>query len=410
MFSFCYLFDQYIGIVGITVIFFIAFLFSFNRKKVLFRPVFTALFMQFLLAFFILKTTLGAQLFNTCAEAFRLIYQFADSGVTFLFGSLAQVDGPVGFIFAVKVLPMIIFFGALMSLLFHVGVIQVLVRGIAFFIRPVLGSSGAETLSVAASSMLGQTEAPLLIKSYLPTLTKSETLTVMVSGMAHLSGAILAGYGLMGISVKHMIAASFMAIPGTIAISKILLPETDAPVTLTNKKIEIPKTTKNFLDAISLGTIDGLKLSANIGAMLISFISLIALADYALGSITKYMFSYSITLNTVFGGIFYPIVYLIGIPKSECLVAGSLMGQKVAINEFIAYSALTKAIISERSKILLTYALAGFANFSSIGIQIGGIGSLCSEKRMLLTQLGFKALLGGTLINLLNAAIVSMFL
>jgi CNT family concentrative nucleoside transporter len=401
---------RYLGLIGIVVVLAVAFLFSTHRCKISIRLVFSALALQFLLAFFILKTSIGLIIFGQLADIFKSIYQYADSGVCFVFGDLAKCDGPWGFVFAIKVLPIIIFFGALMALLFHLGIVQIIVKGLAFAIRPILGTSGAETLSVAANSMLGQTEAPLLIKNYLANMTISETLTMMVSGMAHLSGAILAAYGLMGVPVLHMLSASFMAIPGSILISKILIPETETPETMGGQTIAVPRHTKNILDAVSTGTSDGLRLAVNVGAMLIAFISLIALFDSLLAWSTGYFMTTPLTLNILFGKMFYWIVYLLGIPAHECQAAGALLGQKLAINEFVAYSALIKAQLCERSQAILTYALAGFANFSSIGIQIGGIGAICPEKRELLTNLGVRALLGGTLANLLNAAIASLFI
>lgn len=402
--------NRYLGLIGIVAVLGIAFLFSAHKKKVSLRLVFSALALQFLLAFFILKTTAGQVVFGNLADIFKSIYSFADSGVSFVFGSLAKADGPWGFVFAIKVLPIIIFFGALMALLFHLGIVQLVVKGLAWAIRPILGTSGAETLSVAANSMLGQTEAPLLIKNYIARMTTSETLTMMVSGMAHLSGAILAAYGLMGVPVLHMLSASFMAIPGSILISKILMPETEKPETLGGQTVAIPRETKNALDAVSTGTSDGLRLAANVGAMLIAFISLIATIDCLLSWGTGFFMATPLTLNILFGKMFYGIVYLLGIPMAECESAGALLGQKLAINEFVAYSSLLKAGLCSRSTAILTYALAGFANFSSIGIQIGGIGAICPEKRHLLTKLGVRALLGGTLANLLNAAIASLFL
>ncbi len=403
-------YNRFLGLIGIIVILAIAFLFSSHKKKIRLRLVFSALALQFLLAFFILRTSIGLIIFSNLADVFKSIYQFADSGVCFVFGSLAHADAAWGFVFAIKVLPIIIFFGALMALLFHLGIVQLIVKGLAWAIRPILGTSGAETLSVAANSMLGQTEAPLLIKNYIANMTSSETLTMMVSGMAHLSGAILAAYGLMGVPVLHMLSASFMAIPGSILISKILIPETEVPETMGGQSIVVPRHTKNMLDAISTGTSDGLRLAVNVGAMLIAFISLIAMVDSLLGWATGFFMANPLTLNVLFGKLFYWIAYLLGIPGNECQTAGALLGQKLAINEFVAYSSFVKANLSVRSGAILTYALAGFANFSSIGIQIGGIGAVCPEKRHLLTKLGVRALLGGTLANLLNAAIASLFL
>jgi concentrative nucleoside transporter, CNT family len=396
--------NHYLSIVGIACFVGFAAVFSTKRKAINIRLIFIALAMQFVLGLFILKTVVGKTIFSGIARGVEYIYKFADQGCSFVFGGLANAGGPWGFVFAIKVLPIVIFFGALMSLLFHLGIVQIFVKLVAYAVRPLLGTSGAETLSVAANSMLGQTEAPLLIKNYLPRMTNSEIMTVMVSGMAHLSGAILAIYGLMGVPIVHMLSASIMAIPGAILISKILIPETETPETMGGKTVEVPKETKNVLDAISSGTSDGLRLAVNIAAMLVAFISLMALVDAVLMGITGF------TLNDVFAWVFYGVAYLIGISPADCKAAGALLGQKLVINELVAYGNMVKTVLSDRSVAILTYALAGFANFSSIGIQIGGIGALCPTKRHTLTKLGMRALLGGTLTNLLNAAIASLLM
>ncbi len=402
--------NHYISIIGIVTIIGFAWLCSSSRWNVRLRLIGSALLLQFLLAFFILKTSIGQVVFSGLASGFQCVYQFADKGCAFVFGNLADASAPWGFVFAVKVLPIIIFFGALMSLLFHLGVVQILVKCIAFAIRPILGTSGAETLSVAANSVLGQTEAPLLIKNYLPRMTNSEMTTVMVSGMAHLSGSILAVYGLMGVPIIHLLSASVMAIPGAILISKILTPETETPETMGGQTVNVPADTKNILDAISSGTSDGLKLAVNVAAMLIAFISLMAMVDAIICGVTGLFLTEGLTLNVIFAKLFYGVAHLIGIPTGDCQAAGTLLGQKLVINEFVAYSNMIKTALTSRSVAILTYAIAGFSNFSCIGIQIGGIGAICPSKRETLTKLGMRALLGGTLANLLNAAIASLFI
>ena len=391
------------SLLGIVVILGVAALFSSNFRAIKIRLIGVALLVQFLMAFFILKTSVGGIIFSNISHGIERVYQFANDGCSFVFGSLANPAGPWGFVFAFKVLPIIIFFGALMALLFHLGVVQIIVRAMAFVIRPIFGTSGAETLSVAANSVLGQTEAPLLIKNYLPRMTDSEMTTVMVSGMAHLSGAILAVYGLMGVPILHLLSASIMAIPGAILIAKLLTPETETPETMGGSQVEIPRETKNVLDAISSGTSDGLSLALNVAAMLIAFISIMSLINAILVGITGW------SLNAIFAKLFYVVAYLIGIAPGECEAAGTLLGQKLVINEFVAYSSMVGMSMSTRAVAILTYALAGFSNFSCIGIQIGGIGAICPSKRDTLTRLGMKALLGGTLANLLNAAIASLF-
>ncbi len=410
--------NHYMSVLGIGVIFGVAFLFSRHKRRIKLRLVFSAMIMQFILSFIILKTNLGRDIFIQISQGFKALYEFADSGCAFVFGNLANASGPWGFIFAIKVVPVIIFFGALMSLMYHIGLVQVLVKGLAWLIRPILGTSGAETLSVAANSMLGQTEAPLLVRHYLAKMTNSEMLTVMVSGMAHLSGAIMAVYGMMGVPLVHLISASIMAIPGAILISKILIPETEVPETMAGSNVKMEKTSSNILDAVASGTGDGLRLAVNVAAMLIAFISLIALVDYVLFASTSFLISYNLlpflteplSLNCLFAQVFRWVALLIGVPWVDSGTAGALLGKKLVINEFVAYSDFAKSLLTDRSKAILTYALAGFSNFSCIGIQIGGLGAICPEKRTTLTKLGLTALLGGTLANLLNAAIVSLFI
>lgn len=395
--------NHYISIIGIFVIIGIAFLFSNNKTKINPRLVASALLMQFVLAFFILNTSVGRSIFLAISHGFEALYHFADEGARFVFGNLADIQGPWGMIFAIKVIPTIIFFGALMALMFHLGIVQIFVKGLAIVIRPILGTSGAETLSVAANSMLGQTEAPLLIKHYLPKMTSSEMLLVMVGGMSHLSGSLLAVYGSMGVPIEHLLSSTIMAIPGAVLIAKILIPETGTPETMGGKVIKLEVETKNSLDAISRGTTDGLNLAVNVGAMLIAFISLMALVNTILTSVV------GLSLNDIFAKAFYFVAFFLGIAPEDRSLAASLLGQKVVINEFVAYATFTGSEMLERSRAIMTYALAGFSNFSCIGIQIGGIGAICPEKRTMLTKLGLLALLGGMLTNLLNAAIASLF-
>ncbi|HBS48347.1 TPA: NupC/NupG family nucleoside CNT transporter [Candidatus Dependentiae bacterium] len=396
--------NRYMGFVGILTILTIAFVFSNNKKRIRPKLVINALLMQILFALFIVKTTFGNAILSFISRGVAKLYDFANVGSSFVFGKLTDTAGPWGLIFAIKVATIIIFFGALMAILFHFKIIQFFVKYISFAIRPVLGTSGAETLCATAKCILGQTEAPLLVKNYLPSMTDSEIFVIMVSGMATISGAILAVYGAMGVSMIHMFSASVMAIPGAILVAKILYPEVEKPKTMSGESVDMPVETSNVLDAVSRGTTDGLKLAVNILAMLITFISLIAMINYMLSSAGLF------TLNDIFAKIFSPIAFLLGVPSQDVYTAGSLLGQKLVINEFVAYSSFVKANLADRTQVILTYALCGFANFSSIGIQIGGIGALCPTKRHVLIRLGFKALLGGTLVNLLNAAIISLII
>ncbi|MCK4499477.1 hypothetical protein KAU11_03220 [Candidatus Babeliales bacterium] len=399
---------QFTGLLGIGAILSTAYIFSTNRSRVSFQYLVRAFILQIAFCLFVLKTSVGKVTFEYCASGVSALQDFAGAGAEFVFGRLADPSGPWQFVFAIKVAALIIFFSALMSLLFHLGIIQVVVSGIACVIRPLLGTSGSETLCAVANSVLGQTEAPLLIKNYIASMTDSQVMLVMVSGMATVSGSILAVYATLGVSVPHLLTASVMSIPASILISKILMPETvesDGQVDHVAKA-----TTTNVIDAISTGTTDGLGLALNVLAMLIAFMSLIAMANFLMAKLTGLLIGTPYTFEKLLGYMFSVVARLIGIPGSESLLAGNALGQKVIINELVGYTSLVKAGLSERSVIIMTYALCGFANFLSIGIQVGGIGSLVPSKRQLLTKLGLRAMLGGTLANLLNAAVVSLFI
>lgn len=400
-----------ISLSGVGVILGCAVLFSRNRSAINGLSILKGLALQFFLAFFILCTSFGRTLFESLSRGFDIVCGFANAGAAFVFGSLTDVS-TFGFIFGVKVVSLIIFFGALTSLLYHLGVVQFLVRGLAAVVRPLLGTTGSETLCAAANSMLGQTEAPLLVRHYLGSMTDSELLVVMVSGMATLSGSILAVYGGMGVPMLHLLAASIMSVPGAIVISKILIPAETEGGTDSSSVAEsdaMKPQTKNILDAIAAGAFDGMSLAANVAAMLIAFIGLIAFVDYIFGACGG-LFGFQLTLDIVFGKLFAVVAYLLGIAPADTEVVGALLGKKLAINEFVAYRSMIDAAMSERSRAIVTYALCGFANFSSIGIQIGGIGALVPAKRQKLTELGLVALLGGTLANFLNAAIAALFI
>ncbi len=420
MISYLLEYNRFCNVIGIFVILFLAFLLSRNRKAINYRLVCNALCLEGLLAFFMLKTTVGIRLVQSVANAINKVYVCADEGARFLFGNLTNATGSWAFIFAFKVLPIIIFFGALMSLLFYVGLVQRCVGAISIVMRPLLGTSGAETLCTIANSFLGQTEAPLLIRNYLKNMTKSEMLVVMVSGMGTISGAILMVFVAMGVPAVHLLTASVMAIPGTILIAKILYPETEQPETAHGATAAASPAT-NMLDAVSTGTTDGLFLALNVGAMLISFISLIALFNYLLeysstqanSLLSQWGYAFAlplINLKYIFSWLFAPFGYLLGFTGEEAFKVGSLLGIKVTINELIAYGHMVASNFSERTSALLTYALCGFSNFSCIGIQIGGIGSLVPEKRHWLTELGLLAVLGGSLSNLLSAMIVGLLI
>lgn len=409
-------YNRYLSFVGIAVIVGIAVLFSNNRKHIPWRLVFIGLALHFALGFAVLKTTIGRDIVVSIANAFSHLYTAADIGITFLFGNLSDASLPWGFIFAIKVLPVIVFFGALMSLLFYLGIIQRVVQGINAVIRPLLGTTGPETLCAVANSFLGQTEAPLLIKHYLPTMTKSEFLVMMISGMGTISGSILAVFAVMGVPATHLIAASVMAIPATILISKIIYPETEDTDAICQATASIEVNAGNALDAISQGTSDGMWLAFNVGAMLISFLALLGVINNLLiYGCTNFNY-YSalqipiLTLNTIFAWVGLPFGWLLGFTGTEALQAGQLIGTKIAVNEVVAYSEMLKMGLSERTVAVFTYALCGFSNFSCIGIQIGGIGALVPEKRKWLSELGMRAVLGGALANLLSAMVANLLL
>lgn len=423
MFLFSYLlaYNRYLSLIGIFVILGLCFLLSKDRKAINYRLVGIGLAMQWLIAIFMLKFSLGQKVISVIADLFTKLYLFAEEGSRFIFGNLLDSLGPWGFVFGFKVLPIIIFFGALMALLFYLGIVQWCVAGVNFLLRPLLGTSGAETLVAIANSFLGQTEAPLLIRDYLSSMTKSELLVVMVSGMGTMSGAIITVYGAMGVPIAHLLAASVMAIPTTLIISKMLLPETEKTATATGAKVKFKSKATNILDAISQGTFDGLNIAVSIGAILISFLAMIALFDSGLGlcsQVINTILSYIgigismpiLSIGGLFSWICSPFAYLLGFTGAEALSVGKLLGTKLAINELIGYKNLIAEHLAPRTTAIVTYALCGFANFSSIGMQIGGIGALVPEKRHLLAELGMYALIGGTLSNLLCAMVASLLL
>ena len=413
--------NRYLCLVGIVVVLLIASLFSKARTKINYKLLIYALLMQFGIGFAMLRLFGGAAAtgggLHFFANLIQSLYGFADQGVQFVFGSLANPAGSWGFIFAIKVLPIILFFGALMSLLFYFGIVQKVVNVIGFAVRPLLGTSGAETLCAVANSFLGQTEAPLLIRHYLANMTKSEMFVVMVSGMTTVSGAVMAVYAAMGVQAQHILVSAIMSIPASILIAKIIYPKMERSATEDGASSEQISPAKNVFDAISTGTIDGLSLAMNVGAMLIVFISLMALANALLGNcsvLLNYLLGSNLpilSLNMVFGYLFSPFAYLLGLTGHEALQAADLLGTKITINELVAFDKMVHmSDLSWRTQTILTYALCGFSNFSCIGIQVGGIGALVPEKRAWLTEMGLMAVLGSSLANMLSALMVSLLI
>ena len=420
------------GLIGITFLIFTSYLLSNNKKAINWKTAATGLVLQLILAVGVLKISYVKMMFEGAGKVFVKILDFTMEGTKFLFGDLVSADN-FGNVFIFSILPTVIFFAALTSILFYLGVIQKIVRVMALLLSKLLGVSGPESLSVAGNIFLGQTESPLMIKAYLEKMSKSEILLVMIGGMATVAGGVLAAYiGFLGgedpelkiYYAKHLLTASVMAAPGAIVISKILYPETEKIDS--NVEVSQDKIGSNFLDAISIGTSEGLKLAANIAAMLLVFIAFIALINYMLsgfGEITnlndwisdKTVYS-ELSLELILGYIFAPVMWLIGVAKEDITLMGQLLGIKLAASEFIGYIQLSDLkdatnvihLNYQKSIIIATYMLCGFANFASIGIQIGGIGSLAPSKRKLLSELGLKALLAGTLASLLSATIVGM--
>jgi CNT family concentrative nucleoside transporter len=404
------------GLFGLACLIGIAWLFSNNKRQVNWTLVLTGIALQIAFATFVLLVPGGKDVFQWLSDVFVKVLGFVAAGSNF--------------IFAFQVLPTIIFFAALMSVLYHLGVMQAVVRAMAWAITKVMKVSGAETTSVCASVFIGQTEAPLTVRPYIGKMTESELITMMIGGMAHIAGGVLAAYVLMlggpdvatqGFYAKHLLAASIMAAPATLVIAKILVPEVGEPLTRGTVRMEVEHTTSNIIDAAASGAADGLKLALNIGAMLLAFIALIAMINAPLtwlGEATgiSAMLGKPTDLANLFGYILSPIAWLIGVPWSDANTVGSLIGQKVVINEFVAYLQLADIVngktpgvtLTEHGSLIATYALCGFANFSSIAIQIGGIGGLAPERRSDLARLGLRAVLGGSIATFMTATIAGV--
>jgi len=399
------MFTRLVPLLGMAVILLIAFLLSKKRSAISWRIVGWGLGLQFLVALFVLRTRAGYWLLEKVSGGFVKLLNYSFAGSSFVFGPLGQKGGPFGVIFAFQALPMIIFIASLSSILYYLRVLPALVYVAGKLMFKLMGTSGAESLEVAASILMGQTEAPLVIRPYLEALTDSELMTVMTAGMAHIAGSVFGAYVLFGAEARHLLTAVVMTAPGTILISKMLVPETAEAKTA--GKIEMVEGQKaaNVLDAASRGVTDGLYLALNVAAMLIAFIALVYLLNGILGLVHT-------NLQSLFGYLLAPAAWLIGVPWQDAAAVGNLMGTKLVLNEFVAFSMLgpMKGHIAERSFTIATYALCGFANFSSIGIQIGGIGALAPSRKQDLARLGFRAVLAGTMANYLSAAIAGLLL
>jgi concentrative nucleoside transporter, CNT family len=412
---------RFTGILGLLTMLGLAFAFSTNRKAIRLKTVVWGLGLQIVFAVFVLKVEIGRQIFQRAGDTVNRLLSYAFAGSQFVFGDLGKQGSPMGFYFAFQVLPTIIFIAAFFAVLYHYGVMQFIIKQVARVMTRFMGASGAESLNVAASIFMGQTEAPLTIRPFLPDLTQSELMTVMTSGMAHVSGGIMAAYIAFGIDPKHLLSAVIMTAPGTILMAKMLVPETETPKTagkvVMSEDEEKAEKSENLLSAIARGTTDGLHLALNIAAMLISFLALIALANGIMGGIHNGLAHFGMTwfpssLEQVFGTLFAPVAWVIGIPWHDCPAVGSLLGTRMVLNELVAFSQLgpQKGILDPRSFTIATFALCGFANLSSIGIQIGGIGALAPNKRGELAKLGLRAMMAGTMANLMSASIAGMLL
>ena len=408
--------QKFTGVLGLITLLGLAYIFSTNRRAIRLKTVAWGLGLQITFAIFVLRVEYGRRIFQFLGDGANHILGYSFFGSEFVFGPLGQRGSSIGFIFAFQVLPTVIFICALFAILYHYGIMQFIIRIAAWAMTRIMGASGAESMNVAASIFMGQTEAPVTIRPFLPELTRSELMTVMTSGMAHVSGSIMAAYFAYGAEPRHVLSAVIMTAPGTILVSKMLVPETEEPKTAGRVVMSEDETEKekheNLLGAIARGTSDGLHMALNIGAMLIAFIALVHLVDGALAGIHRHALWFPASLENIFGVLFSPIAWLIGIPWRDCAAVGNLLGTRMVLNELVAFTVLgpQKATLDPRSFTIATFALCGFANLSSIGIQIGGIGALAPNKRGELARLGFRAMLAGTMANLMSASIAGMLL
>lgn len=409
-----------VSFLGLFVLIAMAWAISLNRKKFPWRTVISGVALQFVFAWLILITRPGRALFDAGNRAISRLLGFANDGAKMVFGPLADGQllgekfGPGNaFIFFVTVTATIILVAALSSLLYHYGILQRVVRGVAWVMQRAMRTSGSESLAAAANIFMGQTEAPLVIRPYLPRMTQSEVMALMVGGMATIAGGVLAAYVSFGVSAGHLLTASVMSAPAALMIAKIILPETELSETASGASAEVPRETINGLDALCLGASDGLKLALNVMAMLIAFVAVVALANYLLALPQQALrVQQPVTLQTLFGWVNAPFAWLMGVAPQDCVRVGAILGERIVLNEFIGYVSLTqqKELMTERSYALATYALCGFANFSSIAIQIGGIGALAPSRRNDLARLGLRAMIGGLLACYLTATVAGILL
>ncbi len=429
--------ERVISFFGLFVMIGLAWLMSSHKRRFPWRVVIGGLLLQIIFAFLILKTTPGNAFFAGVDGVFNALMSCVNAGSDFVFGIFGQQDNPnlpmrgtLLNTFAFGVLPSIIFFAAFMQMLYYAGIMQQIVRGLGYVVQRTLGTTGPESLAAAANIFLGQTEAPLVVRPYVNRMTKSELMAIMVPGFGSTAGGVLIAFKAMGIDAGHLLTASVLSAPASLLIAKVMLPETEQSESVGRVKLDMGDSSANLLEAISIGTLEGLKLALNVGAMLIAFIALLALADGLLGWFGELLHAAGVwlgmlnagpppewSLTAIFSWIFSPLAWLMGIPWSDCPAAGDLLGRKMVANEFVAYGTLSEwmkegsgVTLQPRTVIILTYALCGFANFSSIGIQIGGIGGMAPERQRDLAKLGLRAMLGGALANFMTACIAGMLL
>jgi CNT family concentrative nucleoside transporter len=415
---------NFIGILGIAVILGIAYLLSTNRKAIKLRVVGAAFGLQAVIAAFVIYVPLGQRVIDTMSSAVMNVMAYSRDGISFIFGGLATLDGEIGrasssdvvaiWSFAVNVLPVIIFFSALMSVLYHIGIMQIVVKAVGGALRWVIGTRAVESLNAAANVFIGQTEAPLVVRPYLTSLTEPQLFAVMVSGVASIAGTVLLAYVQMGAELKYLLAASFMAAPGGLLMAKIIMPDDEADGSSDDKELlEMGESEhENVILAAAVGSSDGLRLAVNIGAMLIAFMALIAMLNGILGGVAGWVGIEGLTLQKILGWAFSPLMFLISVPWSEAQAAGALFGEKLIVNEFYAFSHLGEYLagMSEHTRAIVTFSLCGFANLSSIAILLGGLGVLVPEKRPLIARFGLRAVAAGSLSNLMSAALAGLLI
>ncbi|WP_335869866.1 NupC/NupG family nucleoside CNT transporter [Bacillus sp. 2205SS5-2] len=400
------------GIFGILTVLGIAFVFSSHKSKLNFRTILGGLGIQLIFAFLVLKTDFGQTALKGFTKVVNQIIGYSDAGAKFLFGGLYGEETNIFFVFAFDILPVVIFFSSLISVLYYLRIMQVFIKVIGGFLSWLLGTRKAESMSAAANIFVGQTEAPLVVRPYLNKMTESELFAVMTGGLASVAGSVLIGYSLLGVPLEFLLAASFMAAPAGLVLAKIFVPETDETPEPKEFEMEVDKDSTNVIDAAAKGASVGLSLALNIGAMLLAFIALVALLNGILEFLGGLVGFENLSLELILGYVFAPLAFAIGVPWEEAVQAGNFIGQKIIINEFVAYSSFTEVLdtLTPKTVAIVSFALCGFANLSSLGILLGGLGNLAPERRSDIARLGLRAILAGALASLLSAAIAGMLI